>query len=111
MFPEQLKKILDLVNRTGDRVVIYDAASPDSSYVVMNLDAYEGLLGEPKKSPSTAKSEQKVDLTEEDLTDRINREISIWKNQENPEFLSEEDKSKKPWRISKEVKQKAKELE
>lgn len=111
MFPEQLKKILDLVNRTGDRVVIYDAASPDTSYVVMNLDAYEGLLGAPKKSPTTVKNDVKDDLTEEDLTDRINREISVWKNQENPVFLSEEEKSKKPWRIPKEVKQKAKELE
>ncbi len=111
MFPEQLKRILDLVNKTGDRVVIYDAAAPDSTHVVMNLDAYEALLGTLKKSPSTAKIEQKADLTEEDLTDRINREISMWKNQENPEFLSEEDKSKKPWSIPKEVKEKAKEFE
>lgn len=111
MFPEQLKRILDLVKRTGDKVVIYDAASPEDSYVVMDLNGYEGMLGVAQKAPIQAKIEKKADLTEEDLTDRINREISVWKNQENPAFLTEADKSKKPWSIPKEVKEKAKELE
>jgi len=110
MFPEQLKRILDLVKRTGDRVVIYDGTSPEDSYVVMDLNGYEGMLGVAQKSPIPAKIESKDDLTEEDLTDKINREISMWKNQESPVFLDEEEKAKKPWSISKEVKEKAKEI-
>jgi len=111
MFPEQLKRILNLVKKTGDRVVIYDASRPDESYVVMDISGYERMIGLPENKDDKPKSEIKSDLTEEDLTDRINREISIWKNQENPSFLSEEDKAKKPWAISKEVKEKAREVE
>ncbi len=40
----QFKRILSLVKKTGDRLIVTD---PDGneSYVVMDLDQYEGLLG------------------------------------------------------------------
>lgn len=125
MFPEQLKKILNLIKKTGDRVVVFDASSPDDSYVVMDIDRYaEMMLTEktvPAKPVKPEKSEikpinndlsaEKENLTEEDLTDKINREISMWKNRENAPCLDEEIKPKKAWSIPPQVKNKAQEVE
>ncbi|MFA6194204.1 MAG: hypothetical protein WC719_00460 [Patescibacteria group bacterium] len=127
MFPEQLKKILNLVKKTGDRVIIFDASAPDDSYVIMGLDNYAASLDNapavkiakiqeaPANTPImadlSANSEEKENLTEEDLTDKINREISMWKNRENSVFLGEENKPKKAWQIPSKVKDKAQEIE
>ncbi len=40
---KQFKRILDLVRRTGDRMVVTDTNGEDA-YVVMGLDAYESLV-------------------------------------------------------------------
>jgi len=129
MFSEQLKKILNLIKQTGDRVVIYDANTPDNSYVVMDFDRYASMISndvpvrtvnkialeEPLKteiSPvNNAVEPKKENLTEEDLTDKINREISMWKNRENTPYLADEDKPKKAWSIPPQVKNKAQEVE
>lgn len=127
MFPEQLKKILNLVKKTGDRVIIFDASAPDDSYVIMGFDNYAASLDSalspkitkiqeaPANTPImadlSANSEEKENLTEEDLTDKINREISMWKNRENSVFLGEENKPKKAWQIPSKVKDKAQEIE
>jgi len=122
MFPEQLKKILNLIKKTGDRVVVFDASSPDDSYVVMDIDRYaEMMLGGKTAPAKPGKSEvnpinndlsaEKENLTEEDLTDKINREISMWKNRENAPCLDEEIKPKKAWSIPPQVKNKAQEVE
>ncbi|MFA5131312.1 MAG: hypothetical protein WC467_02695 [Patescibacteria group bacterium] len=132
MFPEQLKKILNLIKKTGDRVVVFDAQA-NESYVIMDFARYEGMLsGEggavavpetaPEAKPSeTEKTEikaenldlapEKENLTEEDLTDKINREISLWKNRDNSPYPAEEDKPKKAWTIPTQVKDKAQEIE
>lgn len=142
MFPEQLKKILDLIKRTGDRVIIFDGSQPDDSYVVMNLDSYTDLVQTeapatgPQAAPRPAAqsvpvshpqekitpaapvrlaetpspSAPSANLTEEDLTDRINREISLWKNRENGADLGEENKPKRAWEIPPVVKNKAEEV-
>lgn len=133
MFPEQLKKILNLIKKTGDRVVIFDANTPDESYVVMDFDRYENMISGSEMikktvdkavaiNPETSVKEElnpinnglnvkTENLTEEDLTDKINREISMWKNQENTPYLAEEDKPKKAWTIPPQVKNKAQEVE
>jgi hypothetical protein len=133
MFSEQLKKILNLIKKTGDRVVVFDANSPDESYVVMDFDRYANMVSgqdvavnlvnkpvfnSPEKSVKSELSQinndliaKKENLTEEDLTDKINREISMWKNQENGPYLAEEDKPKKAWSIPSQVKNKAQEIE
>jgi hypothetical protein len=125
MFPEQLKKILNLVKNTGDRVIIFDSNTPDDSYVIMGFDNYAANVNSvsaninknavPVSTPIMAdlsvKSEEKENLTEEDLTDKINREISMWKNRENSVFLGEENKPKKAWQIPSKVKDKAQEIE
>jgi hypothetical protein len=124
MFPEQLKKILNLIKQTGDRVVVFDGNNPDDSYVVMNFDNYAVLRGQgdyqakpiapekPLLSPENQPEKTVVEnLTEEDLTDKINREISMWKNRDNSAYLGEENKAKKAWQIPSQVKDKAKEIE
>lgn len=126
MFPEQLKKILNLIKNTGDRVIIYDAANPDDSYALMDFSSYaqlinnnEKILNKPNltnhenslsKPELPVKSEKTENLTEEDLTDKINREISTWKNQGEASYLAQENKPKKAWEISGTVKDKAQEI-
>jgi len=127
MFPEQLKKILNLIKKTGDRVIIFDGNAPEDSYVIMGLDSYaaglnsspaskvsqiqEAPLNTPVKADLSADSEESENLTEEDLTDKINREISMWKNRENSVYSGEENKPKKAWTIPSKVKDKAQEVE
>jgi len=131
MLSQELKKIIKLTKKTGDRVVVYDANEPSSSFVIMDLDSYEKLIDktpvlEEKKELKLEQKEEiiakdsetevktKKELTEEDLTDKINQEISLWKNQENQSFVADdnkEEKSTKPWSIPSKVKQKAKEIE
>ena len=149
MFPEELKKILRIVKKTGDRVIIFDAQAPSDSYVVMNLDSYSDLIDsqDPKKpfkkisekviqakdKTNEAKTgrddyknkeeskekdnelnndnrEDSKNLTEEDLTDKINREIATWENREEAPYLNEESKSKRAWKIPGKIKKKAQEI-
>lgn len=138
MISKELKKIINLVKRTGDRVVIYDTQESEETFVLMDFDSYEKLINKELKNKedevvveskkklkleekndnllakSTTESPVIKDLTEEDLTDKINREISLWKNQENLSFVAGDqkvEKSVKPWSISSQVKEKAKEVE
>jgi len=41
---DQFNKILDLVKKTGDKVIVFDKFDPEKSYVVMDLDSYEMLV-------------------------------------------------------------------
>ncbi len=139
MFPEQLKKVLELVKKTGDKVVVLDSSSPDDSYVIMSLDNYSALanvapskavqnivekvapiianlpVAETEKTAInlniSSVSEETENLTDEDLTDKINREISMWKNRDDSVYLGEENKPKKVWQIPTKVKDKAQEIE
>ena len=121
MFPEQLKKILNLIKKTGDRVVVFDANEPESSYVIMDFDRYADMNPNSEKVEKTEKKEiitenndlgaKTENLTEEDLTDKINREISVWKNSKIAPSLAEDDKPKKAWSIPPQVKNKAQEVE
>ena len=126
MFPEQLKEILNLIKKTGDRVVIFDAMSPNESYVIMDFNRYENMVNDGEvtnkadeqiavkdevKPINSDLSDKPENLTEEDLTDKINREISMWKNRENLPYIAEEEKPKKAWQIPPQVKDKAQEVE
>ncbi len=129
MFSKELKKIISLIKKTGDKVILFNDNKPDESVVLMDLSAYENMhdietetskkSSENSEEKITEDSEKtdidskKVELTEEDITDRINREISLWKNQENPSFVAGDqkpEKNAKPWQIPSKVKQNAKEV-
>lgn len=139
MFSKRLRKILDLAKKTGDRVVIFDGSDSENSYVISSIDRYldsedkvenkneevenkkkgladanEDLVRQLENSEDpifSGEKENRESLTEEDLTDRINQEISIWKNQNKSSDLSEEDKVKKSWKIPPAVKNKAHDIE
>lgn len=137
-------------------MIVFDAATPDDSYVIMGFDDYAAGFDcecncgsdcgcgsdcecdsdacsekfipetktaalaeapqnipviEPVKADLSSNSEENQNLTEEDLTDKINREISMWKNRDNSVFLGEENKPKKAWAIPSKVKDKAQDVE
>lgn len=73
-----MQKALNLVNKTGDRIVIYDSSKPDQIFVVMSLNEYERMA---------IKDHNISNLTESQLLDKINRDIAIWKNEQ---FIKEE---------------------
>lgn len=108
---EQFKKAIKLVQKTGDKIVFFDAQSPDDTVVIMNLDSYEkialeqGIVKTDNLEPALAKN-----LTDEDLADKINREILLWKNQENGSDLEEENKPRAHWQIPPAVKNGAKDV-
>ncbi|MCX6797623.1 MAG: hypothetical protein NTX66_00145 [Candidatus Falkowbacteria bacterium] len=106
---DQLKKAIKLIKKTGDKIVFFDSQEPENTVVLVDLDSYEKMVlgGEIADN----KLVYKKTLTDEDLTDKINREILIWKNQENSRFLEEENKARKGWQIPPEVKSGAKEIE
>lgn len=111
MFPEQLKKILKLIKKTGDKVVIYNENEPNNSFVLMDLENYESLVGENNNDKNKLKIADTGDLTTDDITDRINCDISTWKNQENGPYLAEESKSRNPWAIPVKIKNGAQQVE
>ena len=77
-----LQKVFNLIKKTGDRCIVLSADGEDAN-VIMSLVEYERLaLGRADV----------VDLTEDELLDKINRDISIWKTQQE-----DEEKPANPW--------------
>lgn len=76
----QLQQVIDLIEKTGDKAVVLEQGRP--AYVVMRLKDYEELI--------LAKSGVQG-LTKEEMQDKINREIAIWKSdQERMEEILEQ---------------------
>lgn len=67
----QLQKAINLAKKTGDRLIVYDMSQNNEAFVVMSLEEYEKL--------ATGHNEVKS-LTEDELLDKINRDIAVWKN-------------------------------
>lgn len=89
---KQLKKAINLVKKTGDRLVIYDMRDDDNAYAVMNLAEYEKMILERSKIHG---------LTEDELIDKINRDIAIWKSVQDPTGERQNHKSVKTEKIDK----------
>jgi len=70
----QLQRAIDLVKKTGDKIIVFDSANSDNVYAIMSLKDYENLV--------FGRSEVR-DLTEDELLDKINRDIAIWKSEQN----------------------------
>ncbi|MDD4476726.1 MAG: hypothetical protein PHY40_01045 [Patescibacteria group bacterium] len=71
MTDPQLNKILKLIRRTGDRCAILDKDT-DSAFMMMSIGEYEKLLDE---------KETIRDLNEEEMLNKINRDISVWRSE------------------------------
>jgi hypothetical protein len=70
----QLERAIKIAANTGDKIIVVDESNERSS-VVMNLDDYEVLLNGQHKVNYEIKN-----LTEDELLDKINRDIVTWKD-------------------------------
>jgi hypothetical protein len=70
---DRLERFINLIAKTGDKLVVYDRHKPDESFVIVNLLEYERLAAEAKVVK---------DLTEDELIDKINRDITQWKEEQ-----------------------------
>ncbi|EKE14573.1 MAG: hypothetical protein ACD_12C00414G0001 [uncultured bacterium] len=73
-----LKRILNLIAKTGDRLIVSEAdfANP---YVVMSLEDYEYLVS---LEFSEEENFSLGEMSESDLLEKINHDIAIWKAQQ-----------------------------
>jgi len=106
---EQFKKAIALAKKTKDNVILYNPENPEDTFVLLDIDKYEKMIDKSEKKPAISKENN--DLTDDNLADKINREISMWKNQENPDVANPDEAGKKRWQIPPQVKNKAKEIE
>ena len=67
-----MQKLIRLSKKTGDRLIVFDDNNPEDSFVLMGVNDYEKLV--------IQKSEVRG-LTEDELLDKINRDIAIWKSE------------------------------
>jgi accessory colonization factor AcfC len=65
---KKLKRILDLIKKTGDRYIFDD--NQGNSFVILNINDYENLV--LKNSPVK-------NLSEDELLNKINKDIAVWK--------------------------------
>ena len=71
---DQLQKAINLVKKTGDKLIIFDSSKSDSGYVILSLKDYEALI---------LNRSEVHGLTEDELLDKINRDIAIWKSEQS----------------------------
>lgn len=67
--PNGLEKIIELINKTKNNCIILDNVG-NPSFVVLNFEEYEKL---------SANNGDIAKLTEEQLLDKVNAEIALWK--------------------------------
>jgi len=67
----QLEKLISLSRKTGDRLIVFDPQKTENTYVIMPVEDYEKIV--------VGKNEVRG-LTEDELLDKINRDIAIWKS-------------------------------
>lgn len=116
MRSRQLKRILDLIRKTGDRMVVADSET-DKVFVIMDLDEYENLSGfeflgddadlddsfsngENEVSEDVtdfflgaeepAKEEPVVEAPEKKDIEEINRDIAEWREEEKEKNIDSE---------------------
>lgn len=78
----QINRVVRLVRRTGDKAIIMDNES-DAVMMLMDLGAYEKIL-------DNSRGVEK--LTEEELMERINRDVAVWRAYNDKERLETFDK-------------------
>lgn len=91
---DRLERFINLINKTGDKLIVYDRHNPDDSFVLVGLNEYERMF--------TGVNEVK-DLTEEELIDRINRDIVFWKSNQKLEDHSRTMANVSPFSVASEV--------
>ena len=77
----QLQKALALSKKTGDRLIVFDLGRDVDPFVVMDLAEYEKII----IGQSGVRG-----LTEDELLDKINRDIAIWRGEQDQDDQREE---------------------
>ena len=148
----QLNKALKLAKKTGDRLIVFEGPESENAFVVMNLEQYEDLLectgcgddcecdhdhdheyeddasidfdDESMEPANFDYASELRNLTEEELLDKINRDIALWKESqkevesqeisteklEENQGAEESGSNKSKWAIKSEVKENADEI-
>jgi len=88
---KQLKQVINLSKKTGDRIIVFDNSEPEDSFVVMTLDQYERLLN--------------GNLTEKKIIDKI----ESTENNGNVNSNNSLGNTKNNWKIPQEIKEKSEE--
>ncbi|MBD3359697.1 MAG: hypothetical protein GF365_03265 [Candidatus Buchananbacteria bacterium] len=71
---KKLKRILDLIRKTGDRYIFDD--NQGNNFIILNINDYENLV---------LKNSLLKDLSEEELLNKINKDIAVWKEAQSEE--------------------------
>lgn len=75
---KQLKQVINLSKKTGDRIIVFDNSEPEDSFVLMGLDQYEELIADAKKEALTDK--KNIDnIKKEEKVVNDNRSSNNWK--------------------------------
>ncbi len=87
MKPEILAKIMGIIAKTGDRVIVVDAAS-GASFALMNIDEYERLVMRPSSTLSIVKPPELAPVYPPSLTENkgpgmIDPDLALWKETHN----------------------------
>ncbi len=83
---KQLKQVINLSKKTGDRIVVFDNDNSEDSFVVMPLDQYEDLIDKSltdKKIPAKMKNNDTI-------ADASSTNSNNWKIPKEVEEESEE---------------------
>lgn len=76
---KNLKRILELIRKTGDRFIFEDEEG--QVFVIMDIDDYEGIV---------LQNSQVNGLTEKELLNKINKDIAVWRDLQNVKDLDED---------------------
>jgi hypothetical protein len=84
---DRLQKIFDLIRRSGEKAIVFDGKEggdkEDRAFVVMDFTEYEKLTAKNKENKASEY------LTDEELVDKINRDIALWNLRSNDDDLDE----------------------
>ena len=69
----QLEKALALCKKTGDRIIVFESPQAENPFVLINLTDYEKIV---------VSGSEVSGLTEAELLDKINRDIALWKSEQ-----------------------------
>ncbi len=91
----QLKRLLNLVRKTGDRLVVADKES-DDVFVIMNLDEYEDLSDFNDENHDhdfdavpDFLEDDKAEEIDEEMLEQINQNISEWREEKDKEKITQ----------------------
>ena len=80
----KLQKAINLAKKTGDRLIVFEHINSDNPFVVMTMEEYEKVA---------LNNNEVKGLTEDELLDKINRDIAVWKNEKSYQEDDEEQES------------------